>query len=151
MPKGKTRAERRHAAMMTRGSGQPIALSAGEKRSLGEVRIEHWETSARLLRAAKRWGALWALAIVSVVVPVAHFILVPGFLIAGPISAFARYRQKSGVVAGEGPCPSCGVSLTIGARADSWPFVEHCPSCHSSVWIEKIGIGAHGAEPTVHC
>ncbi len=142
MTGGNTRAERRHAAMMLRGTGQPVALTAARKRSAGEVRIEHWTRAQRLLRAAKRWGFLWALAVVSVLIPVAHFVLVPGFLVAGPISAVARYRQKSGVIRGEGPCPNCGARLTIEARADSWPFYESCQTCSERVWVEKTDAGA---------
>lgn len=148
VPKGRIRAQRRHAAMMSRGRGQPVALSAGEKRSVGEVRVQHWERSARLLRAAKRWGALWGLAILSILVPVAHFVLVPGFLIAGPVAALARYRQTSEILGGEGACPACGVSLTIEPRADRWPFLERCQACHASVWIERIDAGAQGTDPT---
>jgi hypothetical protein len=133
--------------MMTRGTGQPVALTAANKRCIGEVRVEHWGNSARLIRAAKSWAVLWGLAVVSILIPVAHFLLVPGFLVAGPINAVLRYRQKSGVLTGEGPCPSCGAPFTVEARADSWPFYEPCQACHTEVRVEKLGAGAPEAEP----
>ncbi len=134
---GKNRAERRHGVMMLRGSAQPVALIAGKNRAVGEVRIERWTPAARLRRAAKRWIVLWALAALSVLIPVAHFILVPALLIAGPVSAVARYRQRSGVIAGEGICPSCAGRLIIEAREDTWPFFAPCEACHEVARIEK--------------
>ena len=140
-------AERRHAAMMSRGTGQPVALVAAMKRCPGEVRIEHWEAPARLRRAIKRWAFLSLLAILSILIPVAHFVLVPGLLIAGPISAARLFRQTSGITCGEGTCPRCGGQLIIEARADRWPFYEHCQLCHADVRVEKIEASFLGVEP----
>ncbi len=145
---GKNRAERRHGVMMLRGSAQPVALIAAGNRSVGEVRIERWTPAARLRRAAKRWTVLWALAALSVLIPVAHFVLVPALLIAGPISAVARYRQRSGVIAGEGVCPSCGARFIIEAREDTWPFFAPCEACHEVARIEKIAGARPGMGPT---
>ena len=145
MPGETTRAERRHAAMMSRGAAQPVTLRAGEQRSAGEVRVERWDGSARLVRAAKSWALLWALAVVSILVPVAHFVLVPAFLLAGPIAGVARYRQRSGVLGGEATCPSCGARMIIEARADRWPFLEHCEACGRAVWVERTERGTQGS------
>jgi hypothetical protein len=135
--KGSTRAERRHAAMMARGEAQPVTLSAGEKRAAGEIRVDRWDRTQRLFRAAKSWGAFWGLALASILVPVAHFILVPGFLIAGPIAGVSRYRQKSGVLGGEAICPSCGARLVIEGREDAWPFLVYCGTCKETAWVDR--------------
>ncbi len=129
--------------MMSRGTGQPVVLRAGEKRSVGEVRVERWDRSARLLRAARRWGILWGIAVVSILVPVAHFVLVPAFLIAGPIGGLARYRERSAVLGGEGGCPSCGARMSIDAHPDRWPFLEHCDACQRAVWVERTDVAGH--------
>jgi hypothetical protein len=133
------RTERRHAAMMSRGSGRPIVLIADAKRTAGQVRFQHWARSARLGRATKVLAALWGLAVLSVAIPVAHFLLVPAFLIAGPIAAFRRLRQESGILGGEGVCPACGVQMVIEAHADEWPFFDVCQACSTPVRIEAAG------------
>ena len=69
--------------------------------------------------------------------PVAHFVLVPGFLVAGPIAAVSRYRKKSGVLGGEATCPACGARLVIEAREDAWPFLVHCGTCQAKAWVER--------------
>ena len=126
--------------MMLRGTGQPVALIDGSRRASGEVRIARWDKRARLLRAAKAWATLWVLAVLSVLLPVAHFVLVPGFLIAGPIVAFKRLRQESGVLGGEGTCPSCGKGMSIDVHADEWPLYAICQGCRASARVEKLDV-----------
>lgn len=137
--------------MMSRGTAQPVVLITGDRRVPGEVRVERWDKPARLLRAAKRLAVLWGLAVVSVLIPIAHFVLVPGLLIAGPIAAYLRFRQESGVLGGEGSCPFCGKTMTIDDHPDEWPFFETCEACHDPARIEKPEVAAPAAydnEPT---
>lgn len=126
-----TRAQRRHRAMMSRGAGLSIALIVGNERTAGEARVERWDG------AAKAWAALWGLAIASVLVPVAHFVLVPALLLAGPIAAFVRWRQRSGVLGGQGTCPACRAPMSIEGQADEWPFFQICEACRAAVRVEK--------------
>ncbi len=125
--------------MMARGSGRPVVLIADASRAAGEVRFQSWDRRARLGRAALAWAAFWGVALVSVVIPVLHFLLVPGFLIAGPIAAFRRWRQQSGILGGEGKCPKCGVRMFIEAHPDEWPLFDICGACRASVRIEAEG------------
>ena len=125
--------------MMARGSGRPVVLIADARRATGEIRFQHWDRAARLRRAAKAWVVLWALAVVSVLIPVAHFILVPAFFIAGPITALGRFRQENGILGGSGPCPACGGRVVIEAHDDDWPFFDICGLCRASVRIEAVG------------
>jgi hypothetical protein len=59
-------------------------ISPNEKKTIGIAQIQEWNQKERLKRALKTLGISWGLAIVSVLIPLAHFILVPGFLLAGP-------------------------------------------------------------------
>jgi hypothetical protein len=92
-------------------------------------------------------GLFWGLAVVSVLLPVVHFVLVPALLIAGPITALARYRRASGVLGGEGVCPECDALLTVESAADEWPFSEVCETCGAAVRIQKAAV-APEASPT---
>ena len=130
---------RRHAAMMASGSGQPVMLIAGEKTSAGETRVQRWDRPARIRRAAKIWAGCWAAAALSVLIPVAHFLLVPAFFLAGPIVAFSRWRQVSSVLGGDGACPACGAPMWIAENADEWPLFQLCESCRTTIRIEKSG------------
>ena len=50
----------------------------------------------------------WGLAIVSVFVPLGHFFLVPGFLLAGPVVFFMKMREGVSLRGAHGVCPMCG-------------------------------------------
>lgn len=104
----------------------------------GSVRIQTWNKAARTRRALKFWIACWALAIVSVVFPIVHFVLVPGFFLAGPIGAYLLSQQSSQVLGGETACPECGRPLLLEKGPDRWPLADLCTGCQTAVTVEKV-------------
>ena len=106
-------AARKHEKMMKCGRGAKVYLKGGyeEVTTPGEIRIQDWSQRERTVRALKFGGACWGAALVSIIIPLLHFILVPGFLLAGPILAFIIIGQENVVLGGEGTCPKMsGVS-----------------------------------------
>jgi hypothetical protein len=131
----------KHAEMMASGTPQAVAVVSPltGSRVAGQVRMRHWDKKDRTRRALKFWGACWALALVSVIFPLVHFVLVPGFLLAGPLVAWIVSTQASQVLGGEAKCPDCGASLPISPAADKWPLDDLCAQCHHRLKIEKAG------------
>ena len=86
----------------------------------------------RARRALAGLGLFWAIAAVCVFVPVAHFLLVPTFLLCGVVVAALRLREGRRLVALRGACPRCGVEQDFGAtgRFDAEREVV-CPKCHA--------------------
>ena len=82
----------------------------------------------------------WGLALVSVIIPLAHFVLVPAFLLAGPVGAWIISTQVSAVLGGESVCPDCGAFLRLSATSDSWPLTDLCAQCQRRVKVEKVAI-----------
>ncbi len=80
-------------------------------------------------------GILWGASIVSIILPLAHIVLVPGFFIAGPIAALAVLAQESQLEGGECSCPSCGKPLTLNKMLPKWPLSSVCSSCHEGIRI----------------
>jgi hypothetical protein len=124
--------------MMSRGIGRPVEIVCSRARTVGEVRLQSWSPSGRWARAAKTLAVLWGLAIVSVLVPVAHFLLVPGLLVAGPIVAFRIAHERSMVLGGEGLCPACGKVVSISRCADEWPLTDMCQHCQGFLQIDAL-------------
>lgn len=114
-----------------------ITAASGQQ-SKGLVRLQTWDKSARTRRALKIWAMCWLAALVTVVIPLAHFVLVPGFFLAGPIAAYLVYSSQSVVLGGEGVCPSCGEVLPIAHSSDQWPLTDLCTKCQKSLKIEKL-------------
>jgi hypothetical protein len=110
-------------------------VSANDKRTLGEVRAKYFEQNERRKRAFKGLGICWGIALFSVIIPLAHFILVPSFLLAGPIVAFFMYMQTDTVLGGSGPCPVCGKPFNVARTRIQWPMNDVCSLCHNSVKI----------------
>lgn len=103
----------------------------------GTVQIQFWDKSMRTKRALKFLAICWALAVVSIVIPLAHFVLVPAFLIAGPIGASRFWNQTSIVLSGSSTCPDCKSALPIVRSSDQWPLSEMCSKCQTNLNVEK--------------
>lgn len=106
--------------------------------SEGVIRIQTWSKKERTARAIKYGGLCWVGALASIVIPLLHFILVPGFLIAGPILAFVLLGQESMVLGGEGICPNCHASLPIASATLNFPISDLCTHCQTPLKIESI-------------
>lgn len=102
----------------------------------GEIKIQEWNKHERILRAIKLGGMCWAMGLVAVLFPLLHFILVPGFLLAGPIVAFVVLGKESVILGGMGTCPYCQKPLPIARSAHRFPMPDLCTACHREVMID---------------
>jgi hypothetical protein len=116
---------------------QVIFQAINGSETKGVVRVKNFSPRETILRAAKGLGFCWLLALASVLVPIAHFVLVPLFLLAGPIWSFILFRQKSVLLGGEGECPKCKNHLKITKGNENWPLKETCPHCLFEIGIVK--------------
>lgn len=119
---------------------QKVSISGtSAEKTTGEIRIQEWNAQQRMMRALKVGGACWGFALVSVILPLAHFVLVPGFFIAGPIAAYFLLNQKSMILGGSGICPHCKKHMSIVRSALRFPLSDVCDHCKHGVSIECIG------------
>lgn len=106
--------------------------------STGTVRVLQLSTLARCMRAGKRLILCWLIALLSVAIPGLHFILVPGFFIAGIIVFGITLREKFRIAGGEASCPACKTSYEIAEQAFRFPLEIICPECGQYAWVESI-------------
>ena len=128
-----------HQQMMVKGRAVRVRISENRNNRtvIGVIRIQDWNKKERMFRAFKFGGMCWGAALVAVFIPLLHFILVPGFLIAGPIVAYFIAGQESRVLGGEGICPSCHAPLILAPAGLHFPISDLCTRCQSSVKIES--------------
>lgn len=90
----------------------------------------------RAARVLGGLGTFWGLALCSVFIPVAHFVLVPTFVVAGIVMAIKRAREDRRLVSITGPCPRCGAAqeLQPGGRFVDGRTLD-CPKCHGNVTL----------------
>lgn len=92
-------------------------------------------------RNALRWlGICWGLALASIPIALAHFILVPGFLIGGLVMAWRKYGEANQIMRQNAKCAYCDSPIEIAARPETWPFEVTCPNCRNILTIKKTAI-----------
>ncbi|MEK6577722.1 MAG: hypothetical protein AABZ55_00720 [Bdellovibrionota bacterium] len=104
----------------------------------GTVKLQTWNKKDRIARAIKAWFFCWLAAVLSVLIPILHFILVPAFFFSGPIVAFIFYHQEEILLGGRSRCPACSVDFAIAKMDPHFPLHDICSHCQESVRIEKI-------------
>ena len=92
---------------------------------------DRWKATLKLL------GILWGLALASLFVPLAHWVLVPGFLLAGPIAAFFTFRTERHLLAGTLSCPLCEEAIGYKRQSAHWPVGMTCPKCRNLLELHK--------------
>ena len=98
------------------------------------VRIDRHDPGDRLKRGLMALAACWGLAAVAILVPIAHFVLVPGFFLLGIFLLVKRLGQAATIAAVRGPCPQCGVTGNFHAGGRLKPHTKvSCPSCHNEL------------------
>ena len=122
----------------------PVRLSIfGMPPREGVARVRRRDAGERTARALRAAGLFLGLAILSVFLPIAHFVLVPGFLLAAPFFAVRRLREHDSIVALRGTCPRCVEPRTFeagGAMRDH--LRPTCPVCSFAIDVEPAAAAA---------
>lgn len=101
------------------------------------VRVRPLDSRTRTARALRALGACWGLAVVSVLVPLLHFVLVPAFLIAGPVFAVQRLGERATLLGARGDCPGCGAPQEFTLALAPAPQVPlRCEACGRRIQLE---------------
>lgn len=97
----------------------------------GTVTVQEFSKDERVRRALGGLGKWWGIALLSVFIPVAHFILVPSFLLYGIWQFAQRLGTTSRAIDARGVCPDCHAEQTL-ELAVRWrvPQPVTCRSCH---------------------
>jgi DNA-directed RNA polymerase subunit RPC12/RpoP len=116
----------------------PITLAAfGRAETSGVLRVRLWPPRDRALRVLKGLLACWALAGLTVFIPIAHFVLVPGFFLGGIFLAARWSRQARTPVVAHGACPACGDAARFEVRGRFERNKEAgCPACGGRVMLK---------------
>ena len=89
-------------------------------------------------RALTRLGLCWLASIGSIPIIFAHWVLVPGFFIAGPIMAMTAYKMKVIPDHADGDCPVCKETISLKLEPkDTFPKWTYCPDCKNSLQLSN--------------
>jgi hypothetical protein len=106
--------------------------------------------SQRVARAVGGGLACWGLALVSVFIPLGHFVLVPAFLIAGPVLFAMRLTESVSLLGARGPCPVCGVDQPFTEKGRlRTPHPVRCSACGRQLSLSLTTIAIDDARPAL--
>jgi len=116
---------------------QPFLLSGyhGEPTG-GTVTIQEFDREQRFRRAVAGLGTWWGIGLLTVLIPVAHFVLVPSFIAYGLWPFFQRLGTAELAADARGICPDCGTEqrLDVAARWRA-PQPVTCRQCHRGLQL----------------
>jgi hypothetical protein len=86
----------------------PYPIGSRGKTSAEFAHLQLFTTQEKQKRAWKAFFLLLDLGIVSIILPLAHFFLVPGFILASPFAAYGWPKKQIGtLISVEGTCTFC--------------------------------------------
>src|SRR5437868_584948 len=95
----------------------------------GTAEIRSFSPRAVLTNSLKKLLMFWGAALLSVFLPVVHFVLVPLFFILGIFFAFRARKFRYEIISGQIHCPRCKGAVKI----EKAVFFEHhqeiCQNC----------------------
>jgi hypothetical protein len=100
------------------------------------LHITHYDARERLRRALLKLGLFWGLALASLPIIIAHWVLVPGFFLAGPWMAWRTYHVVQVRNHVTGACPACNAEVKVRLESDDvLPKWSYCPACNVPLQI----------------
>lgn len=113
-----------------------VKVIAHDREQIVPLEIVRLEQRERARRAWKAVGYGMGAAVISLVLPILHFFLVPGFLIGTPIVAWKSYQKEWEIPAQEIPCSHCGRATAVKANFATWPLYANCKHCQGRLRLE---------------
>lgn len=107
-----------------------VMLRASDGRETrGKLTIRTLSWPARLGRGVRAAALLLLLTLLSIGVPLLHFLLVPLGLLCTAIAFSVGYSATEVVVDGSGSCPSCGHAVAVSPQRVKGDFETVCKGC----------------------
>lgn len=117
--------------------GVRIKVNDGVTACDGVFSTTHYTPHDRRIRAIKALAALWGGAVLLIPVPPIHLVLIPAFLIAGPVVAYKRYKTSIAANHVVGTCPTCKQDMNLTLQTtDHLPMWKYCPKCGAPIHID---------------
>lgn len=92
----------------------------------------------RLKTGAKLFSFCLLAALIFVVIPILHFVLVPGALFIGVFLFFRSFGLTDYRKDFSFACPKCKKPISVKDGPFNWPISTECPDCRSEIVIDKL-------------
>lgn len=133
--------------MSVGSAGVPLAITGYHgSPTLASLLVVTFDRGRRVRRALTGLLGFWGAMLVSVFIPIAHFVLVPSLFVAGLYQLVRRLRVHELVRGAHGTCPDCGAEqdFELGSRL-ALPQAIQCGSCHRGLTLAAASGGGSRA------
>lgn len=102
----------------------------------GQMQTTWFDQRDCVKRGLLKLGLFWLLAVGSLPIIFAHWVLVPGFFLAGPWMAYRTYKITHRRDHVSGNCPACKEAIELKMETkDELPKWTYCPACNAPLQI----------------
>lgn len=100
--------------------------------------IQSFNEKEQKVRAIKTLLKFWGIAALCILIPIAHFLLVPLFFVMGIVKSLKLLHKAEDGLYAKGTCPSCEqqVKLTLENNAELPQWID-CPNCKQAIEINQ--------------
>ena len=97
---------------------------------------EHiFSQNEKIKRGLKSFFIFFIIALLCILIPILHFVLVPGFFIFAIYKFVSTTREMGNISNADFKCPSCNQQIQLKNISLQFPRKEHCPGCRNSLKI----------------
>jgi hypothetical protein len=104
----------------------------------GTANIHAYTPQMLLAKSIKKLLMFWGAAVLSILLPVVHFVLVPLFFILGIVFAILARKDRFEITDGKVACPNCKKEITVEKAAFAEYHSEICQHCACVVRISPV-------------
>ncbi|WP_038250404.1 hypothetical protein [Ghiorsea bivora] len=100
--------------------------------------INTYNEKEQKVRAIKTLLNFWGIAALCILIPIAHFLLVPLFFIMGIMKSMKLLHKAEDGLYAEGNCPACEkqIKLNLDNNADLPQWID-CPNCKQAIELNQ--------------
>ena len=95
----------------------------------------------RALKGIKTFFIFFTAAVVSIIIPVLHFVLVPAFLIAAFVMGYLKYKEMGSIDLSNLTCPECHKNLNekiLAFKDEEFSGRLRCYDCRKNIFISIL-------------
>jgi hypothetical protein len=121
------------------GRDIPVTLRCfGGRSSPGKMDVRAVGPAVRAARGLRALAWCWAFALIAVLVPFLHWVLVPVLVALGPLLALRAMGFDRQVTGGGGTCPACGSAVAFTRAVHPEAFTATCPVCRLGLDVGPV-------------
>lgn len=116
-----------------------IAIEGAGLLEHAECQVEEPSKSKASKKGLKVFGYTWLGAIITLFIPIVHFVTVPAALFLGPLLGFLVYRnnlQRATIICSDASCPACHKPLALTFASDVDEVERSCKSCGTALKVK---------------